>query len=320
MVIYTNHLKKTYKTKTNSGLWSRFIHPEYKEINAVTDISLSINKGEAVAFLGPNGAGKTTTMKMLTGLIYPTSGGVKVLGYTPFDRKPEFLKKIGLVMGNKSGLDWDLTPRQSFELYQKIYDIPDEKFKKKIEMLTELLSTKNFMDTQVRKLSLGERLKMEISGSLLHDPEVLFLDEPTIGLDVISKQKVRDFLRIIQKETGVTLLLTSHDMDDIEKVCDRVIIINHGIKVYDNSLTKLTSHYKKERYIKLIFKKMPENLKVEGAKLIGANDDIAEYKVTHNKVSSFLSFVTKEFEIADIDILGVPLDEIISDLFNKTDK
>jgi ABC-2 type transport system ATP-binding protein len=299
-------------------LWSRFIHPEYKEVDAVSDISLSIEKGESVAFLGPNGAGKTTTMKMLTGLVYPTNGEVKVLGYTPFERKTEFLKKIGLVMGNKSGLDWDLTPRQSFELYQKIYDIPNEKFMKKVELLTSLLSTEKFMDTQVRKLSLGERLKMEISGSLLHDPEVLFLDEPTIGLDVISKQKVRDFLRTIQKETGVTLLLTSHDMDDIEKVCDRVIVVNHGKKVYDNSLAKLTSYYKKERYIQVVFKKMPKDVEVSHAKLIDTSEDVASYKVHHNNLSSFLAYVTKEFDVADIDILSVPLDEIISDLFNKT--
>ncbi|OGM30088.1 hypothetical protein A2801_03185 [Candidatus Woesebacteria bacterium RIFCSPHIGHO2_01_FULL_41_10] len=319
MVIYTNHLAKTFKTKVSHGLWARFVRPKYKEIHAVSDISLSIEKGESVAFLGPNGAGKTTTMKMLTGLVYPTSGEVKVLGFTPFERKSEFLKKIGLVMGNKSGLDWDLTPRQSFELYQKIYDIPDAKFKKKVELLTSLLSTEKFMDTQVRKLSLGERLKMEISGSLLHDPEVLFLDEPTIGLDVISKQKVRDFLRTIQKETGVTLLLTSHDMDDIEKVCDRVIVVNHGKKVYDNSLAKLTSHYKKERYIKVVFKKMPKEVEVSHAKLIEKSEDVASYKVPHNNLSNFLAYVTKEFDVADIDILSVPLDEIISDLFNKTE-
>lgn len=320
MVIYTNKLTKIFKVKITHDIWSRFFNPKYKETYAVSDISLSIKKGESVAFLGPNGAGKTTTMKMLTGLVYPTSGDIKVLGFTPSERDPEFLRRIGLVMGNKSGLDWDLTPKQSFELYQKIYDIPLDKFKKKVEMLNNLLSTEKFMNTQVRKLSLGERLKMEISGSLLHDPEVLFLDEPTIGLDVIAKQNVREFLRTIQKETGVTLLLTSHDMDDIEKVCDRVIVVNHGKKVYDNSLVKLTSHYKKERYIKVIFREMPKSVEVPNTTLVELGDEVASYKVDSKDLSNFLGFVTNDFDVADIDILSVPLDEIISDLFSKTNK
>jgi ABC-2 type transport system ATP-binding protein len=318
MVIQVKNLSKVYSIKSGGNSILKIFSKDIKKFTAVSDISFDIQKGEAVAFLGPNGAGKTTTMKMLTGLIYPTSGEIKVLGYSPFDRKPEFLSKIGLVMGNKSGLDWDLTPRQSFSLFQKIYNIPLEKFNNQVTLLTNLLSTQDFMDTQVRKLSLGERLKMEIAGSLLHSPEVLFLDEPTIGLDVISKQKVREFLKTIQTETGVTLLLTSHDMDDIEKVCDRVIVINRGQKVYDNTLKKLTDRYNKSRYIKVFFKTTPTSYKIDNSKIIEQREAMVEYKILNKNLSSFLSFITKEFDIADIDMASVPLEVIISDLFNKS--
>lgn len=320
MVIQVKNLSKIFKIRKGGNSLFRIFSSEHKELRAVNDVSFSIEKGESVALLGPNGAGKTTTMKMLTGLVHPTSGDVKVLGFTPFDRNPEFLKRIGLVMGNKSGLDWDLTPRQSFQLFQRIYEIPKEVFDKRVAMLTSLLNTENFMDTQVRKLSLGERLKMEIAGSLLHTPEVLFLDEPTIGLDIISKQKVRDFLRTIQKETNVTLLLTSHDMDDIERVCDRVIVINHGKKVYDNSIVNLTNKYKRDRYVKVIFKKMPDSLDVPNAKIIETGEDVVSYKITHKNLPEFLAYVTKEFDIVDIDILSVPLEEIISDIFQRSEK
>lgn len=320
MIIQVKNLSKIFKIKKGGNSLFRIFSSEYKELQAVNNVSFSIEKGESVALLGPNGAGKTTTMKMLTGLVHPTSGDIKVLGFTPFDRNPEFLKRIGLVMGNKSGLDWDLTPKQSFQLFQKIYEIPIDTFNKRVTMLTKLLNTENFMDTQVRKLSLGERLKMEIAGSLLHNPEVLFLDEPTIGLDIISKQKVREFLRTIQKETNVTLLLTSHDMDDIERVCDRVIVINHGKKVYDNSIVNLTSHYKKDRYVKVIFKNMPDSLDVPAAKIIETGEDVVSYKIEHKILSEFLAYVTKKFDIVDIDILSVPLEEIISDIFQRSEK
>lgn len=319
MVISVKNLSKVYKVKKSGGNIFSLFSSQHKEVSAVKDISFDIKKGEAVAFLGPNGAGKTTTMKMLTGLIHPTAGEISVLGHTPFNRERNYLKQIGLVMGNKTGLDWDLTARQSFELLQKIYDIPQELFDKRVMDFTDMLATTNFMDTQVRKLSLGERLKMEIIGSLLHAPSVLFLDEPTIGLDVISKQKIREFLRMIQKETQVTLLLTSHDMDDIEKVCDRVIVINHGLKVYDDSLLKLTNHYKKDRYLKLIFENLPEKSDIEKlGEVVEENEVSYTLKVSQQKVSQLLSKVTSSYELNDIDILSVPLDEIIADLFKKT--
>src|SRR3989344_1288799 len=212
MIIEVNNLKKVFKVKKPSSVLRDIFYPKHKTVVAVDGISFKVSEGESVAVLGPNGAGKTTTMKMLTGLIYPTSGGISVLGHFPFDRKREFLKRIGLVMGNKTALEWDLTSLQNFGLLKRIYEIEEVKYRQKVKDLTEMLSVSELLDTQVRKLSLGERMKMELIGSILHDPEVLFLDEPTIGLDIISKQKVREFLREIQNNSDITILLTSHDM------------------------------------------------------------------------------------------------------------
>ena len=210
-----------------------------------------------MAFLGPNGAGKTTTTKMLTGLIYPTSGNIEVLGYTPAERKKDFLMQIGLVMGNKSGLSWDLTAEQSLDFIKKIYCIEEKAFNNTLDKLTELLNVKEHLKKQLRKLSLGERMKIELISAILHKPKVLFLDEPTIGLDITSKKNIRNFLREIQTGSKITLILTSHDMDDVEKVCDRVLVINKGYKVYDDHLEKLVEEYSRKKYIKFFLENGP---------------------------------------------------------------
>jgi len=251
-IIKIDRLQKDYSVKIKQSFWKNAFFPKYKAISAVNDISFYIDRGESVALLGPNGAGKTTTMKMLSGLLYPTSGKVDVLGFFPFDRKNEYLKRIGLVMGNRSGLAWDLTPNQNFELAKKIYGISDHDFLERVGRLTEMLDVEKFLDKQVRKLSLGERMKLELVASLLHNPEILYLDEPTIGLDIISKQRIRSFLRDIQRESRITLLLTSHDMDDVEKVSDRVIVINHGQIVFDDSMPKLLRNYQDKKYLTLV--------------------------------------------------------------------
>lgn len=320
MIIEVKNLKKVFRVKKSTNMLRDIFYPKHKIVTAVEGITISIEKGESVAVLGPNGAGKTTTMKMLSGLIYPTSGEIKVLGYFPFDRKREFLKRIGLVMGNKTGLEWDLTPFQNFELIRKIYAISQDQYGKRLRELTTLLSVTDLLDTQVRKLSLGERMKMELIASILHNPEVLFLDEPTIGLDILSKQKVREFLRQIQKKSEITLLLTSHDMADVEKVCDRVVVINKGKKVYDDALPVLLSKYSQKRYVELYFKNIPEKeeLKYLG-KEIERGESSVVLEVESAKLPSLLSKATSDFKLMDIDILSVPLDEIIADIFRKSE-
>lgn len=316
--IEVKNLNKTFKIRTNKNIITGFINPKYKEVNAVIDISFSVNEGESVAFLGPNGAGKTTTTKMLSGLMYPTSGEINVLGYKPFDRKTEFLMQIGLVMGNKSGLSWDLTPKQSFYLLQKIYKIEDKKYTETLDNLCQILEIGDYLDTQVRKLSLGERMKVELIGAILHSPRVLFLDEPTIGLDITSRKNIRKFLRKLQKEFNITLILTSHDMDDISGVCDKVMIINKGKKIYDNSLEKLISDYSDKKYVKVYFKETPDNFKwLSYGSAEEKTQDYILFEIEKDKFSKFVNEIVSRYDILDLDIIAVPLDDVIEDVFKR---
>lgn len=320
-IIKAENLQKDYSVKTKQGFWKDALFPKFKNVSAVKDESFSIDRGESVALLGPNGAGKTTTMKMLSGLLFPTSGKLEVLGFFPFDRKNEYLKRIGLVMGNRSGLAWDLTPNQNFELAKKIYEISDRNFSERVSSLTKMLDVDCFLDKQVRKLSLGERMKLELVASLLHNPEILYLDEPTIGLDIISKQRIRAFLRDIQRESKITLLLTSHDMDDVEKVSDRVIVINHGHIVYDNSMSELLRNYKDKKYLTLILTEDVTKKEIEKyGKVIEKKTLSYTIEISKDKQSKIIAQIMEELPIDDIDIVHVPLEEIIGDMFVEKTK
>lgn len=316
-IIIVDSLEKRFKKLLKKSFLKDLFTPTFLVVNAVDNISFEILEGESVAFLGPNGAGKTTTIKMLSGLIYPSSGKITIMGYTPFKRDPEFLRQIGLVMGNKAGLNWDLTPRQSFRLLKEIYQISDLDFNKRLHELTGILEIEKFLDTQVRRLSLGERMKMELIGSLLHQPKILFLDEPTVGLDVIAKQKIREFLRFIQKKLKVTILLTSHDMDDVEKVCDRVIVINKGQKITDNNLSHLISQYSNTKYVRLVIKDLAVNKEINypDTKFLKSQN---LYKIKKKALPGFLSYITAAFDVDDIDIIAAPLEEIIKDIFTTS--
>jgi ABC-2 type transport system ATP-binding protein len=318
-VITANHLRKTYKSRSNRHIIGGLFKPDWQYKHAVEDVSFAIEAGEAVAFLGPNGAGKTTTTKMLTGLIYPSGGDLQVLGYTPFDRNYKFLHKIGLVMGNKSGLNWDLSAHQSFELLQKIYSIPMPAFKKRVQDLTTLLGVSHVLEAQVRRLSLGERMKLELIGAILHDPDILFLDEPTIGLDIGSKKSVRGFLKHLHKQ-GKTLLLTSHDMDDIAEVCKRVIVINHGNIMYDDSMDTLNKHYAHVRYARLEFAgAVPgrSELSRYGA-VVSLEDGVAVLGINKSDVMRQASALAEKYPLQDITIEQVPLEVIISDIYSRS--
>lgn len=320
-IIKVENLTKNFKLRTNNNLFTGIFDPKYQIVNAVTNVTFEVNEGESLAFLGPNGAGKTTTTKMLTGLMYPTSGTVETLGYTPHERERDFLMQIGLVMGNKSGLSWDLTGEQSFKFIQKIYEIDEVKFKHTLAELVELLNVKEHLSKQVRKLSLGERMKMELIASILHSPKVLFLDEPTIGLDITSKKNVRTFLKEIQKKSNITLVLTSHDMDDVEKVCDRVIVINKGKKVYDGDLQKLVGEYNQIKFIKVYFEILPDKKiigDVKNARVDKIEGDNVTFEVCKEDLPQFMAEIVNSFSILDIDIIAVPLEEIIEDIFKKS--
>jgi ABC-2 type transport system ATP-binding protein len=317
--ISVSKLGKTFTVRRNSNLITGLFKPDRQEVHAVSSISFEIQSGEAVAFLGPNGAGKTTTTKMLTGLVYPSNGTIKVLGYTPFERDHAFLRRIGLVMGNKSGLNWDLTAEQSFWLLKNIYRIPDAEYEKRLKELSILLEVGDHFKTQLRRLSLGERMKMELIGAILHNPEILFLDEPTIGLDITTKKNIRQFLRKIQQETGVTLVLTSHDMDDIEHVCDRVIVITKGKKVYDDSLATLAGQYRKDRYVRMVFENGVEADDLgQFGEVLENNENGFLVRVPSDRLSKLLTAVTAKENLLDIHIESVPLEEMIGDIFQRS--
>jgi len=317
-IIEIKNFSKEFKIRTNKNVFTGLFDPKHRIVKAVDNISFSVKEGESLAFLGPNGSGKTTTIKALTGLLFPTDGEIRVLGYNPFDRDRVFLKQIGLVMGNKAGLSWDLTARQSFNLLQKIYEIPKVDCEKRIEELTTLFNLKHVLNTPLRSVSLGERMKLELIGAILHSPKILFLDEPTIGLDIISKKNIRIFLRDIQKHLGTTLILTSHDMDDVEKVCDRVVVINHGQKIYDDMLDSLTKDYRKERIITFYFDTVPEGLASIGHSEVQEKAaDFITYRTSSEHMPKLIEEITTAHSVLDIDIKLIPLEDIIEDLFSK---
>lgn len=292
-------------------------HREYYDAKAVDDISFEIDEGELVGFIGPNGAGKTTTLKCLTGLLYPTGGKVSVLGYTPFERKHDYLKQISLVMGQKNQLWWDLPAIDSFNLNKEIYEIPDEKYKKTIQELSELLEVQEILQVQVRKLSLGQRMKCELIAALIHNPKILFLDEPTIGLDVIMQQKLRDFVKAYNENYQSTIILTSHYMKDVEELCKRVIIIDHGKILYDGKLSNIVKKYAKNKSITAIFEKPValEQLKKLGQVLFFEPTKVI-ISVERNKSNYVASKLLEGYPVEDLNIEEPNIEEIIRDVFS----
>jgi ABC-2 type transport system ATP-binding protein len=245
----------TEKEPGLGGAIKSLVSPKKKQVNALKGISFTIQPGELVGFIGPNGAGKTTTLKTLSGLLYPTSGFVEVLEYDPWERKPEFLKQISLVMGQKNQLWWDLPAIETFELNRAIYEIPTKFYRENLEELIALLDIGKLLQTPVRKLSLGQRMRMELTAALLHKPKVLFLDEPTIGLDLVAQQKMRDFIYDYNRKYEATILLTSHNMDDLTDLARRVIVISKGRILFDGALEDLVTRFAKEKIIKATLNK-----------------------------------------------------------------
>ena len=255
--IVVEHLSKHYRVhKKSPGLAASLrslVHREYLELDAVSDVSFALEQGELVGFLGPNGAGKTTTLKMLSGLLHPSAGTATVLGYEPWRRDPRFQRRFSLVMGQKNQLWWDLPAIESFLLNKEIYGVSDDSFRKTLDELVDLLGLEPLLQVQVRRLSLGERMKCELAAALIHQPEVLFLDEPTIGLDVLMQHALRDFIRVYNQRRCSTIVLTSHYMEDVKELCERVIIISKGRLIYDGRLDSIVERYTDERDVTATF-------------------------------------------------------------------
>lgn len=325
-IIKVNNLSKTFRVKIKDkglkGSIKSIFKPKYKVIKAVKNINFEVEKGEMIAFIGPNGAGKSTTIKMLTGILYPDKGDISVLDFDPRKDRKQLAYNIGTVFGQKEQLWTHLTPLDNFKFFGAIYDIPDSRVEKKIKELTELFELEEFINTPVRNLSLGQRIRCEIVASLIHEPKILFLDEPTIGLDPVVKENIRALIKRMNKEYKTTIFLTSHDVGDIEKLCKRVIIINNGQVVLDDSMENLKYHYLNK---KIVEAKMKEKVNLddeEGITILkdkGYNLKI-EVDTKKRSVADALKLLNPD-NIVDINISNMPLEEIISNIYkNEAEK
>ena len=326
MVIELKDLNKTFKIyKREQGVLDSlksFFRRQHVYIEAVKDINISIEKGEKVGFLGPNGAGKSTTIKMMTGILHPTSGDVKVLDYTPWEDRKKYVKNIGVIFGQKSQLWIDLPPIDSFYLHKDIYDIPEEEFKKRLDYMVEVLNLEEIMRRPVRNLSLGERMKCEFVVALLHNPPVLFLDEPTIGVDAISKDEIRNFIEKVNEDFGTTFILTTHDMDDIEEVCDRIIVIDEGNIIYNGNLTNLKNRYVKWNNIKIDFNKVKNKKKLANllkkSEVLVDGNSYKEIKVSKkHDINKVLKEVMESVEVVDLSIQEPRLENLIKEIYKN---
>jgi ABC-2 type transport system ATP-binding protein len=317
------NLQKSYRVyQKQEGLVASIkglFHREYREVAAVKGIDLDVPQGEFVAFLGPNGAGKTTTLKLLSGVITPNGGEARVLGHVPWLRENEYRRRFALVMGQKNQLWWDLPAQESFLLHQKIYRIPPDEFAKTRDELCDLLDISHLLGRPVRELSLGERMKMELTAALLHSPDVLFLDEPTIGLDVIAQHNIQKFLKYYQQERQITILLTSHYMKDVAALCKRVVIIAQGQIIYDGSLAGIIDKFSGHKVLSLQFAngRMPSDLARYGDVLEIAEPK-ARVRVDRANISNVLSSVLASYTLEDISVEDPPLEEVIAALFAQS--
>jgi ABC-2 type transport system ATP-binding protein len=319
--ILAEGLEKTYVIKRKQpGFWGAvrsLVRPETEEKTAVRGICFEVRRGEAVAFLGPNGAGKSTTIKMLTGILHPSAGRLEVLGLIPWKERSRLAFRIGTVFGQKSQLWYHLPPQDTFELMASIYEIPKEAFKKRRDRLVELFELGPYLHTPVRKLSLGERMRCEMAAVLLHQPDILFLDEPTIGMDVVVKQKIRRMIRDLNREEGVTVFLTSHDAGDVEELCSRAMIINHGELVLDTSVSRLKREILQYKIVNLKLGAEPENLSFSGVEVIKRKGSGIKLKVDTRRttVEAVIGQLIGRFPILDITVEDPPMEEVISAIY-----
>jgi ABC-2 type transport system ATP-binding protein len=322
-VIETRGLTKIYRTyRKESGLRGSIkglVRRKYDETRAAEDVTFSIEEGELVGFLGPNGAGKTTVLKMLSGLLNPSSGEARVLGFIPWERSNEMKRQFSLVMGQKNALWWDLPAQESLELNRAIYGIDRGRFKKVVGGLSELLNVEDKMNVMVRELSLGERMKMELISALIHEPRVLFLDEPTIGLDVVSQKRVREFLRLYNSEHRIVTMLTSHYMQDIEELCDRVIIIDHGKIFFDGPLNSIIDRFSGYKIISLTFDGPGERDFSALGEVVQQTPASVQLKVPRAKVTETCRRVLEGCAVIDINVQELPVEEVIRQLFGERD-
>ena len=325
-IIHVENLSKIYKTQKRlpglAGAVQGLFNRQFTEVRAVDGVSFRIEEGELVGFLGPNGAGKTTTLKMLSGILYPTAGTAQVMGFIPWDRKNDYRRQFALVMGQKNQLWWDLPAQESLFLNKEIYGVSDGDYKETLDEMTEILQVKHLLGIMVRELSLGERMKFELIASLLHRPRVLFLDEPTIGLDVVAQKNIREFIKDYNRRTKTTILLTSHYMNDIQALCERVVVINHGKKIFDGRLDDVVEKFSQTKLITVTFKNggVPREQLAAFGQVLEFTKGKSVLKVPREGVKSASNEILTRFDVDDINIEEVPIEEVIEKVFVSTEK
>ena len=320
-IITVEHLSKNFKVhKRRKGFWGSLgsaISREHDIIKAVDDVNFTLKRGELVGYIGANGAGKSTTIKMLTGILVPTSGHIDVMGLTPYHRRKENARRIGVVFGQRTQLWWDLPVIDSFELLKHIYEIPENRYKQNLKFFSELLQLRPFLSTPVRKLSLGQRMRCDLTAALLHNPEILYLDEPTIGLDVVAKEQVRQFLKQINAERQVTVILTTHDLNDVEQVCQRLIIIDSGKIIYDGGIDVLKKRYGKTRMLIVDLAQPYSDIQLEGVKLTRREENRIWLAFDRDTLpaSEVIARLAARYEIQDLTISEPEIEEIVRRIY-----
>ncbi len=322
MVIQVRDLRKTFQTKRKqpglAGSLKAIVKSDMQTVEAVKGIDFELEPGELLAFIGPNGAGKSTTIKMLTGILYPSGGQASVLGLTPWKDRRKLAYQIGSVFGQKPQLWYHLPPADTFHLFARIYELDEVAFKKRLSFLVEAFDIGELLHTPVRKLSLGQRMKCEIAASLLHAPQVIFLDEPTIGLDVVAKQQIRDTIKLLHEHEGVTIFLTSHDAGDIESLCKRVIIINYGQVIYDERVSALKRRYLTRKVVNVRFAERLDNgFEMEGVEVLKAGEYGVklQFDTRQTPVENVMQKLLAEHSVADITVNDPPMEEIIRNIY-----
>ncbi len=321
--IEVREVSKTFKiSKRQSGvlgMFSNLFVPKFEKKEAVKSISFDIEQGEMVGFIGPNGAGKSTTIKMLSGILHPDSGSINVGGYVPYKQRKNYVGRIGVVFGQKSQLQWDLPVIDSFELLKAIYSVPDDVYKKNISRFTEMLDMSGFINQPVRQLSLGQRMRADIVAALIHSPEIVFFDEPTIGVDVVGKETIRAFIRELNQQDNVTMIFTTHDMQDIEKTCNRLIIIDEGAKIYDGSLNGIREQYGTTRQLDVEFGGKENVADIANVEIVDLEQNKKRFIFENHNVhiNELMNHLLSNYNVRDINISEPEIESIIRKIYNR---
>ncbi len=323
--IEVKEVSKSYKVSKRqrgvTGMLANLVVPRFEVKDAVKDVSFTIEKGEMVGFIGPNGAGKSTTIKMLSGILFPDSGEIKVDGYVPYKQRKDYVGNIGVVFGQKSQLQWDLPVIDSFDLLKAIYRIPDDKYRKNLNRFVEMLDMGGFLNQPVRQLSLGQRMRADIVAALLHSPQIVFFDEPTIGVDVVGKETIRNFICELNAQDKITMLFTTHDMQDIEKVCEKLIVIDKGQKIYDGTILGIREKYGTTRQLDVEFANAETIAPIPNVEMVelGELDGRKKRFVFENhqvQINDLMNFLLKTYPVRDISISEPEIESIVRKIYS----